>query len=178
MPDEAPAERGATLIVMSGLQAAGKSVVADALGRSLQAPVLSVDPIEAAMWQSGVARDQPTGLAAYVVADILARRQVALGLTVIIDAVNAVAPARDQWRDIARDYGARIRVIEVVCSDEGEHRRRLATRVRDLPGFPEPSWDDVVRVRGEYEPWDEDHLVLDSTDDPDANLARALDYIH
>lgn len=162
---------------MSGLQAAGKSTVADALGRRLSAPVLSVDPIEAAMWQAGVARDQPTGLAAYVVTDVLARRQLDLGLTVVIDAVNAVIPARGQWRDIARDYGARMRVIEVVCPDEDEHRRRLAARVRDIPGFPEPTWDDVVRVRGEYEPWTEDHLVLDSTTDPDVNLGRALDYI-
>ncbi|MFF1839063.1 AAA family ATPase [Streptomyces sp. NPDC058231] len=60
------------LIVMAGLPGVGKSSVAEALGRRLAAPVVSVDPIEAAMWRAGVARDQPTGLAAYVVAEAVA----------------------------------------------------------------------------------------------------------
>lgn len=48
---------------MAGLPGAGKSAVADALGRALDATVLSVDPVEAAMWRAGVGRDQPTGRA-------------------------------------------------------------------------------------------------------------------
>jgi adenylylsulfate kinase-like enzyme len=43
------------LIAMAGLPGAGKSSVAEALGRKLTAPVVSVDPIEAAMWRAGVA---------------------------------------------------------------------------------------------------------------------------
>ncbi|MFF1344342.1 AAA family ATPase [Streptomyces sp. NPDC058290] len=52
------------LIAMAGLPAAGKSSVAQELGRALPAAVVSVDPIEAAMWRAGVERAQPTGLAA------------------------------------------------------------------------------------------------------------------
>ncbi|MEV5321784.1 AAA family ATPase [Streptomyces sp. NPDC052687] len=52
------------LIVMAGLPAAGKSSVAEGLGRALPAAVVSVDPVEAAMWRAGVDRGQPTGLAA------------------------------------------------------------------------------------------------------------------
>jgi predicted kinase len=37
------------LIVMSGLPGVGKSSTADTLGRRLAVPVLSVDPVEAAM---------------------------------------------------------------------------------------------------------------------------------
>lgn len=42
------------LIVVSGLPGAGKSVLADALGPRLGAAVLSVDPIEAAIWRWGI----------------------------------------------------------------------------------------------------------------------------
>jgi predicted kinase len=61
------------LIVMAGLPGSGKSAVADAVGRALNLPVLSVDPIEAAMCRAGIDRTQPTGLAAYVVAALCAK---------------------------------------------------------------------------------------------------------
>ncbi|MFE2475231.1 AAA family ATPase [Streptomyces sp. NPDC059389] len=78
------------LIAMAGLPAAGKSSVAQELGRALPAAVVSVDPIEAAMWRAGVERTQPTGLAAYLVAEAVADTALGLGQSVIIDAVNAV----------------------------------------------------------------------------------------
>lgn len=162
---------------MTGLPGTGKSAVADAIGRTLRAPVLSVDPIDAAMRQSGIGAGQPTGLAAYVVAEVLARRMLALGLAVVIDAVNAVAAARAQWAAVGADLDVPVRVIEVTCSDPELHRRRLAARRRDLPGFPEPSWSDVLATRGGYVPWTVDRLVLDSVDDLDGNVARALAYL-
>jgi len=99
------------LIVMAGLPGSGKSAVAEDLARSLGCAVLSVDPVEAAMWRSGVARDQPTGLAAYVVVEVLAAEQLALGHDVIVDAVNAVEPARDQWHRLAERTGSLLRFI-------------------------------------------------------------------
>ncbi|WP_336216471.1 AAA family ATPase [Nonomuraea sp. LPB2021202275-12-8] len=119
------------LIVMSGLPGAGKSAVAAELGRRIPAPVLSVDPAEAAMWRAGVDRDQPTGLAAYVVVEALAGEILALGQPVIVDAVNDAEEAREQWRALARRSGAALRLIEVICSDPEVHRRRLEGRHRE-----------------------------------------------
>ena len=59
------------LIVLSGLPGSGKSTLAEGLSRKLSVPVFSVDPIEAAMWRSGLAKAQ-TGIAAYDVAIALA----------------------------------------------------------------------------------------------------------
>ncbi|HEY7173286.1 MAG TPA: AAA family ATPase [Micromonosporaceae bacterium] len=162
---------------MSGLPCTGKSAIADAIGAALPATVLSVDPIETAMLTAGIARDQPTGLAAYMVADRIARHLVGLGQSVVVDAVNAVEPARDQWRAIAAEFRLSVRIIEVVCSAEETHRARLESRVRDLPGFDEPTWTDVVRTRNEYVPWTEERLVLDSIDALDDNIARAIAYV-
>lgn len=165
------------LVVVSGLPGVGKSAVADAVGHALRAPVVSVDPIDAAMRRAGIGPDQPTGLAAYVVAEALARHTLALGIDVVIDAVNAVEPAQDQWIGVASDLGTPLRVMEVVCSDTGLHRARLAARIRDLPGFPEPTWDEVLRVRASFEPWTVDRLLLDSVDDLAGNVSRALAYV-
>lgn len=165
------------LVVVSGLPGAGKSAVADGIGRELGAAVLSVDPIEAAIWRAGVVPSFETGVAAYEVVAALAEHQLRLGLDVIADAVSGVDIARAMWRRAASRTAEAMRVIEVVCSDESLHRSRLAARERGIDGFPEPSWDDVVRRREEWEPWDDDRLVLDSVDPLDDNLAMALEFL-
>lgn len=151
--------------------------LAAALGRTLPAPVVSVDPIEAALWRGGVSRTEPTGLAAYLAAEAVADGVLALGQSIVVDAVNAVEPARDQWRALAARYGVPLAFIEVVCSDTALHRARLAARRRDIAGFEEPEWADVEHRRAEFEPWSTPPLTLDSTLDQDTNIARALAHL-
>jgi predicted kinase len=165
------------LIVMAGLPGAGKSAVAEDVGRTRRAPVLSVDPIEAAMWRAGVAGEQPTGLAAYVVAEVLAEAQLALGLDVIVDAVNDAERARQQWRDLAQRSGAVLRFVEVRCSDEDVHRRRLAQRERGLEGFQEPDWPSVLARCAGFRAWDEERLSLDSMHPRAHNARLAMAYL-
>ncbi|MGX1673279.1 AAA family ATPase [Streptomyces sp. NPDC055400] len=165
------------LIVLAGLPGAGKSSVAEALGRRLAAPVVSVDPIEAAMWRAGVARNQPTGLAAYVVAEAVAGGVLALGQTVIADAVNAVEAAREQWRSLADRHGVPVAFIEVVCSDPVVHRQRLVGRSRGIDGFLEPTWGAVERLREEFAPWTDHRLVLDAVIDESSNVSAALEFL-
>ncbi|GAA2819352.1 AAA family ATPase [Streptomyces showdoensis] len=165
------------LIAMAGLPGAGKSSIAEELGRKLGAPVVSVDPIEAAMWRAGVARSQPTGLAAYVVAEAVADGVLALGQTVIVDAVNAAEEARAQWRSLASRHAVPLVFIEVACSDPATHRRRLAGRTREIDGFDEPTWEEVERRQEEFAPWADDRLVLDSVSDLPQNVATALAFL-
>ncbi|MGH3300148.1 MAG: AAA family ATPase [Streptosporangiaceae bacterium] len=165
------------LVVMAGLPGAGKSAVAEDLARALGCAVLSVDPVEAGMWRAGVGRDQPTGLAAYVVVEVLAAEQLALGHDVIVDAVNAVEPAREQWRRLAERTGSVLRIIEVRCSDEEVHRRRLEGRVRGIDGFPEPTWESVQAQRATFDEWRDNRLALDSMAPRDHNLRRALAHL-
>lgn len=116
------------LVVTAGLPAAGKSTIAEVVGNRLGMPVLSVDPIEAAILSAGIDADQPTGLAAYLVAETMAEGVLASGRGVVIDAVNAVEPAREQWVKLAARQNAVLRFIEVVCSDPEIHRERLHAR--------------------------------------------------
>ncbi|MDP3209714.1 MAG: AAA family ATPase, partial [Rhodoglobus sp.] len=85
------------LVAMAGLPGSGKSTVAEQLARALGIPVVSVDPLESSILRAGIDADQPTGLAAYLVAETIADAVLRSGQGVIVDAVNAVAPARDQW---------------------------------------------------------------------------------
>jgi predicted kinase len=141
------------LIVMAGLPAAGKSTVAEVIGNRLGFAVLSVDPIESAILSAGIDSDQPTGLAAYLVAEAIADAALANGQTIIVDAVNAVDPAREQWVDLAKKHGESVRFIEVICSDAELHRERLEARNRNLTHLPEPTWHAVEQSLDEYADW-------------------------
>jgi predicted kinase len=165
------------LIAMAGLPGAGKSSVAHALARELAVPIVSVDPIEAAMRRAGVAPGEPTGFAAYLVAQTVADGVLALGQSVIVDAVNAVEAARWQWRTLADRHGVPLAFIEVVCSDQAVHRERLENRSRDIEGFEEPTWPAVQRLRGEFEPWTDERLVLDTMAALPANTATTLRHL-
>lgn len=166
------------LVVVSGLPGAGKSSLADALGKDLGAAVLSIDPIEAAIWRCGIPPSFETGVAAYEVVAVLAEHQLRLGLTVIADSVSSLEVARNMWRLAVSRAGAPMRAVEVICSDDDVHRQRLGGRERGIEIFPEPSWDDVLRRRDEWEPWTDDHVVVDSIRGLDENVAKALDFLN
>src|SRR5271156_5869655 len=150
------------LIVLSGLPGSGKSTVAEGLSRALSLPVFSVDPIEAAMWRSGLAKTQ-TGIAAYDVAITLADEHLRLGHSVVIDAVNPVEAPRAAWRNLAAKHRADLKIIECVCADQTVHRRRVEARVRNIAGMPELTWARVLARGAEYEAWTDARLILDTS---------------
>jgi predicted kinase len=148
------------LIAMAGLPGSGKSTVAEVVGNRLGYAVLSVDPIESAILSAGIDSDQPTGLAAYLVAEAIADAALANGQSIIVDAVNAVDPAREQWVALAQKHGDSLRFIEVICSDTELHRERLEGRDRNLSHLEEPTWHAVERSLDEYAEWTGDSAAI------------------
>lgn len=166
-----------SLIVMSGLPGSGKSTIAERLAQRLRMPVFSVDPIESAMLKAGIAQSFETGLAAYLVAEVLASEQLKLGMSVIIDAVNAEEEGKDIWRGLASRYGLELTILEVIVSDRALHQRRMESRVRSLHGFSEVTWEQVEARRVSWTQWKEPTLRLDSTQDIETNVSEALRFI-
>ena len=167
---------------MAGLPGAGKSTIGQVLSGRLNVPVVSVDPIESAILRAGIARDQPTGLAAYLVARMQAATLLESGRSVLVDAVNAVNPAREQWVSLAARHGSALTFIEVVCSDPVVHRERLEARNRDLPHVSEPSWHAVEQSLDEYDEWvgpsaAVDRITLDSMEPLGTIVDKALVFI-
>jgi predicted kinase len=164
------------LVQICGLPGTGKSTLAERLAERRPVVLLGINAIEAAMWRNGLTPEQ-TGVAAYSVAHSVALPHLRRGQTVVADAVSAVGAARQGWRGTAQHAGVTLRVIETVCPDPAEHRRRVETRTTDLPGFPVPTWEQVCTVAAQYETRDDDRLVVDTRRDPDTCVQEVLDYL-
>jgi predicted kinase len=165
------------LILTSGLPGSGKSTLAEAIAKELRLPLFSVDPIESAIIKSGIEKSFETGHAAYLVAEALAAEQFKLGMSVIIDAVNAEEEAKNVWRDLAKKTKAKLVVIECV-TDPKIHKERIENRVRNLHGMPEVTWDSVEARRQVYTAWKEPALKLDThAQGLQDNTSAAVKYI-
>ncbi|TYL93225.1 AAA family ATPase [Bradyrhizobium rifense] len=147
------------LIVFGGLPGTGKTTLSRELTKRLGATYIRVDAIEQTLRAAG----HDVGPMGYVIANALAAENLRLGRVVVADCVNPVPASRDGWRQTAMQASARIAEIEVVCSDVALHRQRAEARTSDIAGLKLPTWQDIVGRH--YEPWDRDHLVLDTAND-------------
>ncbi len=150
------------LVIFSGLPGTGKTTIARALAIKMKAAFLRIDSLEQALVNSGLIKTgDDIGPAGYMAAQALAADNLRLGLSVVTDPVNPFAITRDAWRGVALECGAKYLEIEVICSDQAEHKRRVESRISDIPGLKLPTWDDVICR--EYHPWNRDRLVIDSS---------------
>lgn len=147
------------LIVLSGLPGTGKTTLARELVQMCQVTYLRIDTIEQALLAS-MGAGSGVGTLGYGLAYALARDNLGLGGTVLVDAVNPLTVVREVWRTVADRASSGLLAVELVCSDKNEHRRRVQTRQADIPGHILPTWDAVQRFA--YEPWVSDRLIIDS----------------
>ncbi len=144
------------LIVLSGLPGTGKTTIARELANELAAVYLRIDSIEQSIRNAG----RPVEGEGYSVAHAVAEDNLRLGRTVVADCVNPWPLTRREWRAVAERAGVRALDVEIVCSDPGEHRRRVEARTGDITGHRLPTWQEVVER--DYRPWDVERIVIDT----------------
>eukprot|EP01133_Synstelium_polycarpum_P026341 gene26341-31674_t len=100
----------ATLVVIGGLPATGKSTIARALAQRHQIPFVRIDTIEQTLIRSGIA--DASGTAGYITGYALAAEQLRLGLSVVVECVNPVEATRTAWSATAQHNSARLLGVE------------------------------------------------------------------
>jgi predicted kinase len=144
------------LIVVSGLPGTGKTTIARKLANELAAVYLRIDSIEQSIRNAG----KPVEGEGYSVAHAVAEDNLRLGRIVVADCVNPWPLTRREWRAVADRAGVRALDVEIVCSDPGEHRRRVEGRTADITGHRLPTWQEVVER--DYRPWNVERIVIDT----------------
>jgi len=118
-------------------------------GRQIRAVYVRIDSIVQAIRASAIASpslDDVGYRGAYGVAERNLRTDRVVGA----DSVNPLQVTRDAWLNVAKRIEGKTIKIEVTCSDLNQHRRRVKTRVTDIPGLIMPAWADIIAR--EYHP--------------------------
>jgi predicted kinase len=156
------------LFIFGGLPGTGKSTLTAALAHRRNAVYLRIDTIEQAVRDSGLSVNGPVG---YVIGYQLASDNLRLGTSVVADSVNPIYITRKAWREVALQAKVPFVEIEIICSDPEEHRKRVESRPSDIPNLQLPTWKEVVERA--YEPWDTEHLIIDTAgQSPDESISH------
>ena len=134
--------------MISGRPGTGKTTLAKALARRRRSCCLRVDAAETALARTSA----DVGVRGYAVIHALADSNFNLGIDVVVDAVNPVPEARVGWLETADRGGAELVQVETWPPDQVEHRRRVETRIADIPDQQVPSWNDIEAQH--WVPWD------------------------
>jgi len=145
------------LIIFSGLPGTGKTALAKRFAAWLKAVYLRADTIETALSNGGI---KDIGGLGYMVGYAMAKENLSLGNRVVADSVNPWQLTRDAWRQAAKDAGKTFIDVEIVCSDQREHRRRVEAREIDIEGLKPPTWQDVLDR--DYHPWVDPRIQIDT----------------
>ncbi len=149
-----------SLLLMKGPPGSGKSTLARELGRRLHWPVIDKDDVRDLL-------PDAIGGISYEAMLAVARRQLQLGLSVIADSPLGYGESYRRAVSLAAECGARVAVIECVCSDETIWRQRIeARRGMQLPAHHTTDWtrveDFFARTSTDSYIVDVAHLVIDT----------------
>jgi predicted kinase len=146
------------LVVLGGLPGVGKTSIARGFAKAASAVHVRIDSIEQAIHESGVtvvSLDDAGYRAGYAVAEDNLR----LGHIVVADSVNPIPITRAAWLEVARRVSARAIEVEIRCSNQAEHRRRIENRPADSRRGG-PTWQEVLDR--DYRPWPTVTHVIDT----------------
>lgn len=160
------------LILFAGMPGSGKTTLARMAARRLTLPVFSKDRVQRVLRDHHLAAEN-TGDGYYIILD-MADEQLSLGISVILDATFPLDHFRTVASEIAVRHQARFCAFYCYCSDDDMWRSRMTERVQYVPGWRPVGWDDVLRMRQYYQPWNENAVALDSVRPPQENFMEAL----
>lgn len=146
------------LYIFSGLPGTGKSSLAKDLAARTAAVYLRIDTVEQALRDLCAVNVEGEG---YRLSYRIAADNLRVGLSVVADSCNLIDLTRDEWEQVAADAGAHHIIIEVVCSDQAEHRKRVESRAEEVSRLTLPGWEQVKNR--EYEPWSRERVVIDTS---------------
>lgn len=160
----------AMIVAVCGLPGSGKSYFAERLAEGIGAVYISSDMVRKEMYAERTYSDKEK-LTVYREMVARATQAIAEKKDVVLDATFH----RKDIRDLVKNsFESPLRWIE-VRADESIIRERLAKPRR----HSEADYEVYLKIRSQWEPIDNDHLILASTQrNISEMLGRAIQYLH
>lgn len=145
------------LFIFSGLPASGKSTLAKFVATKYNAVYLRVDTIEQGLRDLCHFDVQGEG---YRLSYKIAVDNLQLGMNIVADSCNPILLTRKEWEEVAKSNNNIFINIEVICSDESEHKRRVLSRKAEIENLALPDWTDIKNR--EYHCWKTERITIDT----------------
>lgn len=156
------------LLMITGLPGTGKTTVASALAKRLQAEHFNTDMIRQEMGLRGQ-YDPETKEQVYSILLERTREALAAGKTVVVDGTFYRSKLRDEFRQQLNAQLIPIYWLELWAEDE-----LIRKRVSKARAYSEADFEIYLKIKATYEPILEPHLRLESKD---ANLEQLVEEI-
>jgi predicted kinase len=134
-----------TLLLFKGHPGTGKSTQAKALARRLLWPLLDKDDIKDHLHHL-----PDSGHLSYEILWQLTRRQLEIGLNVIVDSTLSYPLSFATGQAIAKEYEARLLVVETQVPDD-VWRQRLERRLHEPWTHRTSGWDAMQQLLADYD---------------------------
>jgi predicted kinase len=152
-----------TLLLLKGHPATGKSTLATALARYLAWPLIDKDDIKDHLYPL-----PNSGHLSYEVLWQIVRRQLEIGLSVIVDSTLSYPQSYATGQQLATTYHARLLVVETKLA-EASWKARLEQRLDEVQTHRTSGWDAMQQLLVDYAgSWHypiapEHHLTVDTS---------------
>ncbi len=164
----------ATMIVIGGIPGTGKSTLANALSNDMNVPVFSKDELEAAVVRKDLCSNKDMHGVGYEIMATLAKRQFGNDNSAIFDFIASRNRVEELWPQLLEiEY----KYIECVCSNQDIHKERIDSRKRNITGWYDLAWEDILNIQSNYQPLMPERLILDSINNLNANVKMAKEYV-
>lgn len=164
------------IIQMHGHPGSGKSLVARGIAGATGAIVLDRDVVKSTMLEYGH-DDDDIAPVAYEICLRMAGEIARQGYSVILDSTAYYPIIRNRGRQYAEEANAGYYIVDVVCTDEEELRRRLDERDNKPSQIDAPQGDPYQQPGAEK--IDEPHLLVDTCEQTIEQCVRqAMEYIN
>ena len=159
---------------MRGYPGTGKSTIAKALAMALRTPLIDRDVLRQTVVSTLVQlSDNDAGRLAYELMFSLARAQLSMGLSVVLDSPLTYHTTYQQIERIAHEFHVPLLIVHCQCS-EAVQRHRLEGRKGDVFDFQITSWEEWQHWKPRFELFDDHGCILDTTQPLDDSLARVF----
>jgi len=178
----APAPGQPRLVMLCGLPGTGKSTLARELAHRLPAVVVESDQVRHRLFTPRTYTAEESRWV-HKVCHILIGWYLRHYYHVVYDATNLYEYHRQLVKHLAARSQAELVVIAMTANDD-VIRERLAPRhsedqaAHNLGDYSDADWDVYLRMRGQAEPIQQEHMILDTSDgDVERAVERVLEAV-